>query len=58
MKTNKSLAVAVILLATFGSNAFAVLRSPYPVQASPPDRIIVISAEKPDSVRIAVRVSQ
>ena len=42
MKTNKSLAIAMIALSIFASNAFAVLRSPYPSKPSPPDRIITI----------------
>ncbi|PYK89490.1 MAG: hypothetical protein DME40_10485 [Verrucomicrobia bacterium] len=42
MKTNKPLAIAMIALSIFASNAFAVLRSPYPSKPSPPDRIITI----------------
>ena len=42
MKTNKSLAIAMIAMSIFASNAFAVLRSPYPSKPSPPDRIITI----------------
>jgi hypothetical protein len=43
MKTNNSVVVALILwLLFFASNAFAVLRSPYPRKADPPDHIIII----------------
>jgi hypothetical protein len=42
MKTNKSLAIAAILLSIVVSNAFAVLRPPYPIKPDSPDRIITI----------------
>jgi hypothetical protein len=42
MKTNKFLAVAVIAFSMFGSTAFALVKSPYPRRASPPDNNIVI----------------
>jgi len=42
MKTNNSLAIAAILLSIFASNAFAVLRPPYPSKPDSPDRIITI----------------
>jgi len=42
MKPNNSLVIAMIVLSIFASNAFAVLRSPYPSKPSPPDRIITI----------------
>jgi hypothetical protein len=45
MKTNNSLAIAVILLSICASNAFGVLRSPYPRPPSAPDNIIVIGDE-------------
>jgi hypothetical protein len=42
MKTNKSLAIAMIVLSIFASNAFAVLRPTHPSKPNPPDRIITI----------------
>jgi hypothetical protein len=42
MKTSNCLVIAMIVLSIFASNAFAVLRSPYPSKPSPPDRIITI----------------
>ena len=53
MKTNGSLVMAVILLSIFASNAFALLRPPYPSKPYPPDRIItiIIGEERHDWVR-------
>jgi len=51
MKTNNSLAVAAILLSIFASNAFALIKSPYPRRPSPPDDIVVISDDRRDWVR-------
>jgi hypothetical protein len=42
MKTNKSLVIAAVLLSIVASNAFAVLRPPYPIKPDSPDRIITI----------------
>ena len=58
MKTNHSLAVAVILLSIFASNALGVLRSPYPGKPYPPDRILVIGEEQQDWVRTTLRGSK
>jgi len=58
MKTNKFLALSLTLLAIFASNAFALLRSPYPVKPAPPDRIVISTAENQDSVQTAVRTSK
>jgi len=58
MKTNYSLAIAVIFLSIFASNAFGVLRSPYPGKAYPPDRIIVIGEELHDWIRTTLRGSK
>ena len=60
MKTNKSLAIAMIALSIFASNAFAVLRSPYPSKPSPPDRIvtIIIVQDRHDLVRTMHRESK
>jgi hypothetical protein len=57
MKTNQSFAIAMIALSIFASNAFAVLRSPYPSKPSPPDRIvtIIIGQDKHDLVRTTHR---
>ena len=58
MKTNNFLAIAVIFLSIFASNAFAVLRSPYPNKPYPPDRIIVIGEERHDWARASLRKSK
>jgi hypothetical protein len=55
MKTNYPLAIAVILLSIFASNALGVLRSPYPGKPYPPDRIIAIGEEEHDRVRPTLR---
>jgi hypothetical protein len=57
MKTNQSFAIAMIALSIFASNAFAVLRSPYPSKPSPPDRIvtIIIRQDEHDLVRTTHR---
>jgi len=44
MKANGAAIIALLLwLLFFASNAFAVLKSPYPRQAGPPDQITIIS---------------
>jgi len=44
MKTNKPAVIALVLWLLFvASNAFAVLKPPYPPKASPPDQIIIIA---------------
>jgi len=56
MKTNKPAAVALVLWFLFvASQAFAVLKPPYPVNALPPDhvRVIVISDEPGDDEQYA-----
>jgi len=58
MKTIKSLAIGLIALSTLGSNAFAVIRSPYPRKPTAPDTIIVITDDRHDSVRSTVRASK
>jgi len=58
MKTNYSLAIAVILLSIFASNALGVLRSPYPSKPYPPDTIIVVGEEQHDWVRTTLRGSK
>jgi hypothetical protein len=60
MKTNNSLAIAAILLSIFASNAFAVLRPPYPSKPYPPDRIItiIIGEDRHDLVRTTQRGSK
>jgi hypothetical protein len=42
MKMNRSILIAAIVLSNIASNAFAVLRLPYPGKFYPPDRIITI----------------
>jgi len=58
MKTNHSLAVAVILLSIFASNALGMLRSTYPSKPYPPDHILVIGEEPNDWVRTTLRGSK
>jgi len=53
MKATKSLAIAVIAMSVLASNAFALFRSPYPLKATAPDTIIVITDDRHDSVRLA-----
>jgi len=58
MKTNTSLVIAMVVLSIFASNAFAVLRSPYPSKPSPPDHIItiiIIGQDRHDLVRTTHR---
>ena len=44
MKTNKPAVIALILWLLFvASQAFAMCKPPYPLKASPPDQITVIS---------------
>ena len=49
------LAIAMILLSILASNAFGVLRSPYPGKPFPPDHIIVIGEEEHDRVQTTLR---
>ena len=58
MKTNTSIAVVVIFSSMLVSNAFAVLRSPYPSKPYPPDRIILIGEERHDWPRTPFRKSK
>ena len=61
MKTNTSLVIAMVVLSIFASNAFAVLRSPYPSKPSPPDHIItiiIIGQDRHDLVRTTHRESK
>jgi hypothetical protein len=45
----------VIFVSIFASNAFGILRSPYPGKPYPPDHIIVIGEEEQDRVRTTLR---
>jgi hypothetical protein len=58
MKTTKSLAIAVIAMSVLSSNAFALIRSPYPRKPSAPDTTIVITDDRHDSLRSTVRASK
>ncbi len=58
MKTNNFLAIAVMFLSILASNAFAVLRSPYPSKPYPPDRTIAIGEERHDWARPPFRKSK
>jgi hypothetical protein len=48
MKTIKSSVIALIALSIFASNAFGLIRSPYPRKPTTPDRIIVITGDRDD----------
>jgi len=51
MKGKSPTVIALVLwFLYFVSNAFAVLKSPYPQKAEPPDRIIVISDGSVDPI--------
>jgi hypothetical protein len=50
MKPIKPSAIALIALSVLASNAFAVIRSPYPRKPTAPDTIIVITDNGHDSV--------
>jgi hypothetical protein len=58
MKTNSPLAIAMISLSIFASNAFGVLRSPYPGKPYLPDTIIAVGEEQHDWVRTTLRGSK
>jgi hypothetical protein len=58
MKTKKSLATWIIALSIFASNAFALIKSPYPRQASPPDSSIVIADDRHGWVQTTLRASR
>jgi len=58
MKTNNSLVIAVILLSIHASNAFALIRSPYPRKPSVPDNIVVIADDRHDWIRPTVEASK
>jgi hypothetical protein len=51
MKANKSIVITVIGFSIFASNAFAVLRPPYPIKPDFPDRVVIIGNEQDNSVR-------
>jgi hypothetical protein len=55
MKTNKFLVIAVIAFPMFGSTAFALVKSPYPRQASPRDNNIVIADDRHEWVQTTLR---
>jgi hypothetical protein len=58
MKTNNSLVMAVVALSIFASNAFALLKSPYPRRASPPDNSFVIADDRHEWVQATLRTSK
>jgi hypothetical protein len=55
MKANKFLVIAVIVFSMFGSTAFALVKSPYPRRASPPDNNIVIVDDRYERVQTTLR---
>jgi hypothetical protein len=57
MKTNNCVVIAVIAFLIFASSAFALIKSPYPRQASPPDSI-VIADDRHEWVQTTLRVSR
>jgi hypothetical protein len=58
MKTNNSMVIAAILLSILASNAFALIRSPYPRKPSAPDNIVVIVDDRHDWIRPTVEASK
>jgi len=58
MKTNNSLVLAVMVFSIFASNAFALLKSPYPRRASPPDASIVIADNRHEWVQTTLRTAR
>jgi len=58
MKTNNSLVIAAIAFSIFASNAFALIKSPYPRQAFPPDNGIVIADDRHEWVQTTLRASR
>jgi hypothetical protein len=58
MKKNKPLVIAVIAFSIFASNAFALIKSPYPRRASPPDNSIVIAGDRHEWVQTTLRASR
>jgi len=58
MKTIKSSAIALIALSVLASNAFAVVRSPYPRKPTAPDTITIITDDRHDSVRSTLPASK
>jgi hypothetical protein len=58
MKTNNSFVIAAIFVSIVASNAFAVLRSPFPAKPSAPDRVIVIGEQRHEGVRMTLRPSK
>jgi hypothetical protein len=52
MKTKNFPLIAAILLSIATTNAFAVLRSPFPAKPCSPDRVMVIGDGRNDSIRI------
>jgi hypothetical protein len=58
MKTTKSLGIAVIAMSVLASNAFGLIRPPYPTKPTAPDKIIVNTDHRHDSVRSTVRASK
>jgi hypothetical protein len=58
MKTNKSLMIAVIAFSIFGSNVFALIKSPYPRRASPPDNAVVIADDGHTWVQTTLRAAR
>jgi hypothetical protein len=58
MKTKKILLTGVIAFSIFASNAFALIKSPYPRQASRPDNSIVIADDRQEWVQTTLRASR
>jgi hypothetical protein len=58
MKTIRFSAIVLVALSVLASNAFAVIRSPYPRKSTAPDTIIVITDERYDSVRSTLSASR
>jgi hypothetical protein len=55
MKTKKFLVTGVIAFSIFASNAFALIKSPYPRRVSPPDNNMVIVDDTNGGFQTTVR---
>jgi hypothetical protein len=58
MKATKCLGIAVIALSILASNAFALIKSPYPRKPTAPATIIVITDDRHDGIRSTVRLTK
>jgi hypothetical protein len=58
MKTSTSPVIAITAFSIFASDAFALLKSPYPRRASSPDDSIIIADNRHEWVQTTLRISR